>query len=554
LPVDGGQQNPSHYTALVAMLSPIRDTLIPPLSEAFRSRERGESERSWATNLLAEYAGDPERLGVLTDLLLDADEKQFAVLYPKFQERGEQGWRLLAGEIDKRLPPDLPSSDERREKLAKRQANAAVALLRMGRADKVWPLLKHSPDPRVQSYLIHRLYPLGTDAGAILQRLDEEPDITIRRALLLGLGEFGPDRLPAADREPLLAGVLRLYRDNPDAGLHGAAEWLLRQWDQDQKVREIDQAWAKDNKHREERLEHLERELRQGQGKAGLRWYVNGQGQTMVVIPGPVEFLMGSPPTEASREGGPEGKLEQLHKKRIGRSFAIAAREVTVEQVLRFRKGHNYSKEYSPTLGCPVNAVSWYDAAAYCNWLSKQEGIPENQWCYLPNDKGEYAEGMKLAPDYLGRTGYRLPSEAEWEYACRAGALTSRYYGETEELLGKYAWYMTNSKDRGMLPGLPGRLGVRGNCLKPNDFGLFDMLGNALELCQESVTYYTPGVEGKPREDREDKQDITDKRSRVLRGSSFNTRSRFVRCANRNWNVPTYRSSYVGYRPARTFR
>ena len=77
----------------------------------------------------------------------------------------------------------------------------------------------------------------------------------------------------------------------------------------------------------------------------------------------------------------------------------------------------------------------------------------------LPAERhGEYAEGMKLAPDYLERTGYRLPSEAEWEYACRAGAVTSRYYGETEELLGKYAWYTKNSQDRGCCRGA-GKLG-----------------------------------------------------------------------------------------------
>jgi formylglycine-generating enzyme required for sulfatase activity len=90
--------------------------------------------------------------------------------------------------------------------------------------------------------------------------------------------------------------------------------------------------------------------------------------------------------------------------------------------------------------------------------------------------------------------------------------------------------------------------------LKPNDFGLFDMLGNALEWCQESVMYYTPGAEGEPSEDREDKQDITDKRIRVLRGCSFSSQSRFVRCAVRNTNVPAFRFFHVGFRPARTFR
>ena len=69
-----------------------------------------------------------------------------------------------------------------------------------------------------------------------------------------------------------------------------------------------------------------------------------------------------------------------------------------MDQFLRFRKDHEYVKEYAPTGDCPVNKVSWYDAAAYCNWLSEQEGIPKEQWCYEPNKEGKYAEGMKMAP------------------------------------------------------------------------------------------------------------------------------------------------------------
>ncbi len=186
-------------------LRPVRDKLLAPLSVVSRSINRSEEVRSLATDILADYGADQPQ--VLAELVMDADEKKFGLIYQKFKDYGEQGLPVLTGEIEKILPPDLPSSDESREKLAKRQANAAVALLRMNQPSKVWPLLQHSPDPRARSYLIHRLSPLGADLGAIVMHLDRESNPTIRRALLLSLGEFGEKVTP----------------DVPDGGRSGAS-------------------------------------------------------------------------------------------------------------------------------------------------------------------------------------------------------------------------------------------------------------------------------------------------------------------------------------------
>ena len=154
---------------------PIKSHLLSPLSVVFRDQQTDRAaERKLATNLLADYAADLPQ--VLADLLMDADDKQFAVFYPKFKEQSERSLPILRSEIDRKLPPD--AKDEAKEKLGKRQANAAVALLRMNQPAKVWPLLKHSPDPRVRSYLIHRFGPLGADARAIVKRLDEETELT----------------------------------------------------------------------------------------------------------------------------------------------------------------------------------------------------------------------------------------------------------------------------------------------------------------------------------------------------------------------------------------
>jgi serine/threonine protein kinase/formylglycine-generating enzyme required for sulfatase activity len=555
--------NPVFLPAWMEALKPAHAKLLGPLAAFFRDRkEELTAERSLATSVLADYAA--ERPEMLADLLMDADERQFGVLFPKVEASAAPAAALLNETVRKKL--DAEKTDEDKERLAKRQANATVGLLRLGQQDVVWPLLKHSRDPRVRSYLIHYLSPRGADAGAILTQLDEESDVSIRRALLLIMGEFGPDQLTAEEQERLIHTVLQLYRSDPDAGLHGAADWMLRQWGQGDELKDIDREWAEDKRGRDEKLEQIHTALARASGRrepvdaGSLRacWYVNSQGQTMVVVPEPKEpFLIGSPPTEVGREGGPEGEIEKQAQKQIGRSFALAAREVTVAQFLRFRKDLDYNQQDSPTPDCPVNNVTWYGAAAYCNWLTNQE-LPEDRWesqrCYLPNAKGEYAEGMTLAPDYLKRTGYRLPTEAEWEYACRAGTVTSRYYGESEELLGRYAWYTKHSLDRGMLPGQPagrpGWLGIRGGALKPNELGLFDMLGNAWEWCQDRYDYPYD-----PRDDVEDNiRDIKDMNNRVARGAGFDSQALDVRSAVRAKDPPSAHDNDTGFRPARTVR
>jgi formylglycine-generating enzyme required for sulfatase activity len=510
-------QNPSNYAAVVDALRPARREMLKPLAAIFRAADRGESERTLATSILVAYASDQSEL--LTDLLMDADEQQFALLYPAVQPYGQRAIDALSAVLGKSLLSD--QTDPGNESLARRQANAAAALLRLGQAEKVWPLLKHAPDPRVRSYVIDRLSPLGSDPKIVIGRLREEREVSIRRALLLILGEFNAAQLPNAEREPVITTVLQMYRDDPDPGVHGASAWLMAQWNQRHRLAEIDAALAT------------------GKVEGNRNWYINGQGQTMAVVAGPVEFVKGSPPGEEGRAGGRDGKTEVQHLTRIGRSFAIAATEATVEQFLRFRNDHSFNKQYAPQGDCPVNGVSWYGATAYCNWLSRQEGIAKDQWCYLANEKGEFAEGMKLAPDYLHRTGYRLPSEAEWEFSCRAGAVTSRFFGETEELLGKYAWYIRDSKRRWMLPV---------GSLRPNDLGLFDMLGNAWERCQERYVEQAKGSD-----DQEDEANPKDNDLRVIRGGSL-YRASSLRGADRETDPPQNSHNYIGFRVARTVR
>jgi eukaryotic-like serine/threonine-protein kinase len=254
------------------------------------------------------------------------------------------------------------------------------------------------------------------------------------------------------------------------------------------------------------------------------------------VIPGSVEFVMGSPPTEAGRHDD-----EIQHKKRIDRTFALAAKPVTVDQFRRFETGSASPDVYTRSGDFPVVGISWYMAAKYCNWLSKEEGIPEDQRCYEIN-----GDEINLKSTYLSLTGYRLPTESEMEYATRAGAVTSGYYGETDDLLPKYAWYNKNSKETTWPVG----------SLKPNDLGLFDVQGNVFIWCQESFKPY-PFVQGEESaEDQEDDPEdglvVSSAVGRVLRGGSFDAQASYVRSASRISNVPAFRAYDFGFRPART--
>ena len=340
------------------------------------------------------------------------------------------------------------------------------------------------------------------------------------------MGTYGPDALSSVEREPLVATLFELYKNDPDAGVHGAAEWTLRQWKQ------------------QANLKVAEAELSRLKDRGRRRWYVNAQTQTFTVIEGPVEFQMGSRPTEPDR-----GADEIVHRELIPRRFAIASKEVSVEQYQKFvQESPQFGVEqsdlekYARTPDSPVIGLTWFAAVAYCNWLSKQEGLPPDQWCYAPNDRGKYDWGMTTPTNVLQRKGYRLPSEAEWEYACRAGAITSRYYGVSLGLLGKYARYQTNSQWRTW----PCALTI------PNDLGLFDMLGNAYEWCGDRFQRAAPGTNDVIVDRISEVEYVDISVRRVLRGGTFYSPAADVRAAARDWSTPADRDFSLGIRAART--
>ncbi len=509
--------DPASYALLTDALRPLRRLLLAPLGAVFRDRGRPDYDRLLATTLLTDYAAD--RPDVLADLLMDADGEQYAALLPKLKAFPDQAVAAMSAELAREAGPG--ASDPAKEALARRQANAAVTLLHLGKPESVWPLFVHHEDPRLRSHLLARLGLLGADPRPLAERLPAETDVSARRALVLALGEYPAAALPDDVRGPLTARLPGWYRDDPDPGIHAAVEWLLRQWG----VPRPD-------------------DLPVSTSPVGGRdWYVNRQGMTFAVIRGPVTVAMGSPPDEADRQNEP------IVRRRIGRSFAVATTPVTLAQFNRsLRDRHlgphtSYTKQYCPDPDCPVIGVNWFMAAEYCRWLSEKEGVPEDQMCF-PRF-ADIKEGMKLPSNYLSRTGYRLPTDAEWEYACRARAATSRFYGSSEELLGRYGWYAGNSRLRTHPVG----------SLRPNDFGLFDMLGNTWQWCQERQLASRPwGGQPAPTEDREDLDPVAEMHGRMQRGGNFYDQAAFLRCAAKLSNRPYMLDDYFGFRVVRTIR
>jgi formylglycine-generating enzyme required for sulfatase activity len=218
----------------------------------------------------------------------------------------------------------------------------------------------------------------------------------------------------------------------------------------------------------------------------------------MVLIPAGT-FTMGSPDREKDRSGG-----EIQREVRISKPFYMGVTEVTQEQ-WKAVLGTDPSYFKGPTK--PVTRVSWEECEEFLRTLNT------------------LATGG----------GYRLPTEAEWEYACRAGTKTAFYYGDDDSRLGEYAWYEGNS-ERAVQP-----VGRK----RPNPWGLYDLYGNVWEYCSDRYGRY-------PKGEATDPAGAATGTSRVLRGGSWSSAPKHCRSAARAMRVQTSRSDGNGFRCART--
>jgi formylglycine-generating enzyme required for sulfatase activity len=245
------------------------------------------------------------------------------------------------------------------------------------------------------------------------------------------------------------------------------------------------------------------------------RELTNTLGMKLVRIE-PGTFRMGSP--ESDTDAG-RGEKPQ-HEVRITRPFYMAVHPVTVGQFRQFVQQKKYVTEaeragdpstwdkpgWDQKDRHPVVFITWNDAVAFCEWLSKKEG----------------------------RT-YELPFEAEWEYACRAGTTTRYFFGDDADRLDECGWYNGNSGIRAQEVGTK----------KPNGWGLYDMHGNVWQWCADGTREYPKEVGESPIEDPKGQLDGP---IRVLRGGSRNHLPRDCRAACRLVRNPDARHAIIGFR------
>ena len=417
--------SPQDTNELLDGLQPIARYFTAALQQTALQKDDSTS-RSTATSFLVQFL--QEQPAELLNFFLDASFQQHAVIMPTL--RGQlkaltpQLQTLAFSELDAQLP------EQEFDRFARRKGIAAALLHSVDLADSTWSLLRDSPWPHVRGYLVHGIAALGGDFDVVLHRFSRETQASIRRALILSLGNFSDDSISASARLQAITLVKDAFENDPDIGIHSAAQWALLRWGQGD--------WIKET---EVKLSGLNRDPRKN-------WYVNAEGQTMAIF---------------DARDVPD----------IGRVFEIATREVTVKEYLRYKPSHYHYEYRSPTPDCPMGMMNWFRCIQYCRWLSDElKADPDHG--YPP----ELTPNNQDVPyDFVLQHGaYRLPTAAEWQYACAAMTTSRRYYGWTDELADDYFWcWETSFNEDGDVRYFPA--GMK----KPNDFGMFAMYDGVRE-------------------------------------------------------------------------
>ena len=257
---------------------------------------------------------------------------------------------------------------------------------------------------------------------------------------------------------------------------------------------------------------------------------ISAKGMKLRRIPGG-RFYMGSHESDEYLRNNESPQ----HKVVIPHNLFVGVYPVTQQQFQELM-------EYNPSVAAeeaerPVDGVTWYSALEFCNKMSEAESLqPYYDLKAVRRRTTGAIEGAKVT--VLGGDGYRLPTEAEWEYACRAGSVSPWCFGDHVLDVGNYAWYYDNSTMETHPVGLR----------KPNPWGLYDMHGNVMEWCYD---WYNEMYYQQCAEEEENPTGPTEGVSKVLRGGAWQFGAEATRCAYRNSSAPETIAGVIGFRICR---
>ncbi|MDP1559788.1 MAG: protein kinase [Pirellulaceae bacterium] len=556
------QENPLRIAVWIEALRPVAKPLNPELQRIYAAsaESRPQTEIDLATEILESYAADDFKL--LHELVLVGQPRQFSKMFPNYSRFRQQALEVLRNELAQPFTPenpDLPTEDLQRLRLAHiaKQANAAVALVRLEDPTPVYQFLTVDRDPEALSQFIYRIRGREVSSSLLIksfQELQAQPvpaDPQQRQhhffrlyGFLLGLGEYTLEQLPAQQREAFVADLAQMYGSHPSRAVHSALGWLLRRWGQDEVVRRVDETPLDYDESGQREWYVLKIDPPRRAADPGPKNGLNDDAaadeatvgvkttnaKPLIDLAAPIYFTMIVFAGGKFEMGDPKNR----QRGKVSGPLAVSDREVTWRQFSPIdgdTHRQSWERQFKRLLGDedPTFGLSWFDCVNYCRWLSSALGLDEARQSY---EELEFPEGAESqGPGWLnlpvttewplrtGRPGFRLLTEAEWEYVARSGTETTYSFGDSESLLGDYCWYQANSGDWSHRTGL----------LRPSVGGLYDIHGSLFEWTND---WNTRGS------------------NRVSRGGSWGSGAAACRSANRYYVTPTDRTSSVGFRLA----
>jgi serine/threonine protein kinase/formylglycine-generating enzyme required for sulfatase activity/Flp pilus assembly protein TadD len=472
---------PDSVPYIVETLQSSRELAVDRLRQKLEDASAGERQRlraSIALTFLQEPHGD-----FLVEHLLSA---------PAAESRNLLS--ALAAVKDSVIGPLRERADKERQPSAR--CRLATSLLQLGQPGPARQVLAFAGDPVYRVTFVQDFPLWHGDLTFLPPLLESEADPAFRSGICAALGNTEAESLSPEELGALKKVLLGLYQSAPDGVTHSAAGWALRRWGVESPAPDATAAPVE-----------------------GRHWFVNAHGLTLLEAPAGI-FTMGDPTVG----------IAVPHQVALTRSFFLSDRETSVGLFRQFMADPEYpatekpanwdgpNPTASPTDDCPVQDVCWIDALLFCNWLSHKEG---RRPCYQRTGLRPDAWRCDFEAD-----GYRLPTEAEWEYACRAGTTTRFPVGDQPDRIMQYA----NLELYRTLPG-----GSR----IPNNWGFFDMIGNVWEMCWDARANFLPTPAVNP-------TGPATGTDRVMRGAAFSAGNYYCRSGFRIWVSVLDRGSREG--------